>query len=77
MICKINMYVRMMMCKGIYVVRKNRVILFGLIIVYMKNNVRFGREKCMCMFKVCSVFFCNVCNNVVFWIKVDVKNSVF
>lgn len=23
MICKINMYVRMMMCKGIYVVRKN------------------------------------------------------
>lgn len=45
MICKINMYVRMMMCKGIYVIRKNRVILFGLIIVYMKNNVRFGRDE--------------------------------
>lgn len=77
MTCKINMHARMMMCKGIYAVRKNRAILSGLIIVHMKNNVRLGREKCMCMFKACSVSPCNVCNNVASWIKVDVKNSAF
>lgn len=45
MTCKINMHARMMMCKGIYAIRKNRAILSGLIIVHMKNNVRLARDE--------------------------------
>lgn len=75
MTCKINMHARMMMCKGIYAVRKNRAILSGLIIVHMKNNVRLGRDEVYV--HVLSVSPCNVCNNVASWIKVDVKNSAF
>lgn len=45
MTCKINMHARMMMCEGIYAVRKNRAILSGQIIVHMKNNVRLGRDE--------------------------------
>lgn len=77
MTCKINMHARMMMCKGIYAVRKNRAILSGLIIVQWKTMLDSGEMKCMCMFKACSVSPCNVCNNVASWIKVDVKNSAF